>query len=248
MKTTKRSKMLLSSIAMLLVALVALGSATYAWYVVNKTVTASSLTVQAKTATGLVGAKTSNAATWGKDVALTATTAEALSPASISVSANPTYIVNAAGTDTDDGTFKAGQTGLTDTALNLSSSVAGAYLADDFYIKSESGTVSNVKIQVQSTSQTGGYLNCLVFVDGTYAGGSCIDEDVTTTTAKLANGTAGTAPTLSALNTDCYTISSVTTSPKHIQIVCYADGENGNCQNSTVKPDPASFTVYCYYN
>ena len=35
-----RKKMLLSSIAMLLVALVALGSATFAWYITNATVTA----------------------------------------------------------------------------------------------------------------------------------------------------------------------------------------------------------------
>ena len=53
MKTTKRSKMLLSSIAMLLVALVALGSATYAWYTINRTVTASDAQIKAAAPGGL---------------------------------------------------------------------------------------------------------------------------------------------------------------------------------------------------
>jgi hypothetical protein len=46
--------MLLSSIAMLLVALVALGSATYAWFTINKVVTADRMKVKAAAADGLV--------------------------------------------------------------------------------------------------------------------------------------------------------------------------------------------------
>lgn len=51
--TKSRKRMLLSSIAMLLVALVALGSATYAWFTVNKTVTADTMKVTAATSAGL---------------------------------------------------------------------------------------------------------------------------------------------------------------------------------------------------
>lgn len=51
--TKSRKKILLSSIAMLLVALVALGSATFAWFTMNKTVTASGMNVTAATAKGL---------------------------------------------------------------------------------------------------------------------------------------------------------------------------------------------------
>ena len=53
MKTTKRSKMLISSIAMLLVALVALGSATYAWYSINRSVEATGISVKAAAVGGL---------------------------------------------------------------------------------------------------------------------------------------------------------------------------------------------------
>lgn len=50
---TSRKKMLLSSIAMLLVALVALGSATYAWFSISKTVTADKINVKAVAKAGL---------------------------------------------------------------------------------------------------------------------------------------------------------------------------------------------------
>ncbi|MBQ7964878.1 MAG: hypothetical protein IJ331_02215 [Ruminococcus sp.] len=51
--TTFRKKALLSSVAMLLVALVALGSATFAWFTQNPTVNANGLSLKATAAAGL---------------------------------------------------------------------------------------------------------------------------------------------------------------------------------------------------
>ncbi|MBU5461118.1 hypothetical protein [Lachnoclostridium sp. MSJ-17] len=51
--TKSRKKILLSSIAMLLVALVALGSATFAWFTVQKTVTADTMKVSATAKKGI---------------------------------------------------------------------------------------------------------------------------------------------------------------------------------------------------
>ena len=51
--TTFRKKALLSSVAMLLVALVALGSATFAWFTQNPTVNATGLSLQATASAGL---------------------------------------------------------------------------------------------------------------------------------------------------------------------------------------------------
>lgn len=251
MKTTKRSKILLSSIAMLLVALVALGSATYAWYVVNKTVTAQSLTVAAKAATGLVGCKTNSSteSEWGPSVTLTANAQETkLSPVSIDPT-NKTYIKDAEGTGTNDGTFKSTQSvALTDTAMTWTNGLNGtdAYLLDDFYIKSQSGTVSGVKMQIQATSNTDKYLNCLVFIDDQLAGSACIDNAKTTTNIRKADGTSANSITFDGLNTDI-TIGNVS-SAKHVQVVCYADGENTNCKNSKASIADGSFTVYFYYN
>lgn len=61
--TTFRKKALLSSVAMLLVALVALGSATFAWFTQNPTVNAEGLTLHAKAGAGLqILSSTANAA------------------------------------------------------------------------------------------------------------------------------------------------------------------------------------------
>lgn len=51
--TTFRKKALLSSIAMLLVAFIALGSATFAWFTANPTVTAEGISLAAETSAGL---------------------------------------------------------------------------------------------------------------------------------------------------------------------------------------------------
>ena len=54
MKHTTRKKMLLSSVAMLLVAMLALGSATFAWFTTNPNATEKGLTLRATAAKGLV--------------------------------------------------------------------------------------------------------------------------------------------------------------------------------------------------
>ena len=63
--TKSRKKILLSSIAMLLVALVALGSATFAWFTINRSVEAKSMAVTAATADGLE-LTIDNGAHWGR--------------------------------------------------------------------------------------------------------------------------------------------------------------------------------------
>lgn len=66
---TNRKKMLLSSIAMLLVALVALGSATYAWFTSNPNATASGISMKTTAAAGLV-IKTDTDNDWSHNAAL----------------------------------------------------------------------------------------------------------------------------------------------------------------------------------
>jgi hypothetical protein len=88
---TSRKKILLSSIAMVLVALVAFGSATYAWFTLNKTVYADSMKVEVAAAKGLVITGTNAAVAtnsgWENKYSFTDQTAK-LNPASISVASN----------------------------------------------------------------------------------------------------------------------------------------------------------------
>ena len=68
MTNTKfRKRALLSSVAMLLVALVALGSATFAWFVANPTATASGLTMTTQAAPGIAVASNSVIGLKGND-------------------------------------------------------------------------------------------------------------------------------------------------------------------------------------
>lgn len=68
--TSTRKKMLLSSVAMLLVAMMALGAATFAWFTTNPTVTATGVKMQVNTSTGLktmsVSMQRYNSDSWGK--------------------------------------------------------------------------------------------------------------------------------------------------------------------------------------
>ncbi len=73
MKKTQKSfrkKALLSSLSMLLVSTVAVGSATFAWFTSNKSVTASGMSVKAAAATGLQITK-DNANEWAPSVTFT---------------------------------------------------------------------------------------------------------------------------------------------------------------------------------
>lgn len=67
--THSRKKMLLSSIAMLLVALVALGSATYAWFTANPNAEAHGISMKTTAAAGLV-IRTETDTTWSHSAAL----------------------------------------------------------------------------------------------------------------------------------------------------------------------------------
>lgn len=67
--TTSRKKMLLSSVAMLLVAMLALGSATFAWFTSNPNANASGLSLKTTASTGLV-IRTDTDDTWSHDATL----------------------------------------------------------------------------------------------------------------------------------------------------------------------------------
>lgn len=67
--TTTRKKMLLSSVAMLLVAMLALGSATFAWFTSNPNANASGLSLKTTASTGLV-IRTETDEEWSHDAAL----------------------------------------------------------------------------------------------------------------------------------------------------------------------------------
>lgn len=181
--TKSRKRMLISSIAMLLVALVALGSATYAWYINNNTVTASSTQFSAASASGLVIRHTVAAdSTWKKDITDLAH-ATGLTPASISYD---TLTNNVGGT--------AQGTSFTNGAINGTPSKAAisngqTFYVEEFYVASSSSSAETAYVYVKGSPVEGTYMNLAVYAGNTLLGVVTSDTASSGTTGKFeANG------------------------------------------------------------
>ncbi len=155
MKNT-RKKMLLSSVAMLLVALVALGSATYAWFTINKTVEANTIAVKAAVANGLQITST-NGKKWDRTVSFGDTTATDLKPVSLNpgtaISSSTKAFVAGDVSRDNGGAWATGDTDIgsfTEVALPdaLSESEAASETA---YVKSNNGYFAAYRIGIKSS-------------------------------------------------------------------------------------------------
>ena len=230
-----RKKMLLSSIAMLLVALVALGSATFAWYITNATVTAEKTQFSAASADGLVIRHTTSD-TWSDKVTDLAKK-ESLTPASISYDNTLSNNIGATGQGTafNDGT-------LNGNGLQAATVENGnVFLVDSFYVASSSGAAKNATFTIKSGTKEGTYLNLAVYVGTTLQGvwtsatGYTSTQKVGGTSAapETASGTQTLVPL--AANTNAGTISAATkeSGGTQITIIGFVDGYNPLCKNST---------------
>lgn len=111
MKTTSRKRLLISSVAMLLVAMLALGTATFAWFTQNTQATADQLSVKTIKASELQIAKTTG--DWGDQIHYNYV-GKVLKPAS-SVDGTNWFTAIAA----DKGSYEAADTDATDISSNL---------------------------------------------------------------------------------------------------------------------------------
>lgn len=227
-------KQLLAAVAMVLVAAVALGSSTYAWFAANRTVTAQSMNVQAVAESGLVIANV-NKTGWAS-LADAKVTSASLIPTSAATVASPTW-VHTNSTVADNA--QAGQEVSNYNELTLAWSDAGtstgvgyvdtdanaaqgpnesAYvLKNTFYIKSSGDAITNTNLLINDVTVTGASkavensLRVLVVVsDGTttvaktYAPVKNIDSGTTTMSYKWKNTTNVTA--LDATATEGYDV------------------------------------------
>lgn len=143
MKKSSRKRLLISSIAMLLVAMVALGTATFAWFTSNTSATADKINVQTTKSSELKVSK--NDLNWQDSISYGMDTAKTLRPISSADGSNWYSSVAAAKTaSTSNGTYVP-QTDL------------GNYVfVDMLNIKNAGGQeCSNVKIGIESTVNSG---------------------------------------------------------------------------------------------
>lgn len=216
---TKRTKMMITSIAMLLVALVALGSATYAWYTVNRNVKANNFVVSATSPGGLVISATdsnysANDLDLNVDAELTpATMAYTFENSDITVTPTTKY---STGAENDWGADGSTVNATTDQNLTY-------YIAKDVWVKNENSRAGYVQLKV-------GTIN-----NGTWAtvANTFMRIDVIDVTAG-SNAVVATTVSHSAAGTNTE-IELAANTARHYKVVVYADGTDSNCNTTNAK-------------
>jgi hypothetical protein len=262
---TSRKKMLLSSIAMLLVALVALGSATYAWFSISKTVTANNMQIKAVATAGLEISKTS--ATSGYDPVSVSfgqddDTNYDLKPVSwvpaITKSSdafasftNKGYIPNA--NIASPGVAPYTGTTWTDTtdkpATTLGKSTKGYFATYPIWIRSaaEDGTrvAHTVSASVKIEGNDAGFARAYL-VDAETADNSKVFADTSTSFAASTGTGAATTANVTGVKaseeTTSVTGTDTTENGKLFYLVVWFDGQDSNCVDSA-KGGFGKFTV-----
>ena len=256
--TKSRKRILLSSIAMLLVALVALGSATFAWFSVSKTVTADSIEVKAIAAAGLEISKTSATSGFGTTVSFTDVTAS-IKPVSWAPTAAATghgFIPNA-NIEPTGGAYGATTAGSwTDTNVTPDLSANGS---------NDTGYFSTYRVWIRSasdgTKRATHNVSASVVVDGdnkTFARAYLIDGTTANNSAPFSynneavsgvTNTAGTkstavTPTTSKTvsDTTAYDSATETDAGQLYTLVVWFDGEDSDCIDGA-KDKNANFTI-----
>ena len=249
MKTTKRSKMLLSSIAMLLVALVALGSASFAWYYTQTTVYANNAKFAAASATGLEISL--DQSTWTTSVDLQDASASGLAPAATNWSATSADLIAGTG-----GTGTAYDDGALDSTLTYENAAAlkadtGSFYYDECWVAS-SGSACDAYLKVTGTGADDTYMVILVYADGNLVGkytsdtktgapttSTKVKQDTGNTSNAIIDGAIGDVTGLKVLGEDkiatAITAKAKTAGGTHVEVLAYADGFNAKCKSSAVK-------------
>lgn len=238
---TSRKKILLSSVAMLLVALVALGSATYAWFSISKTVTANQMEVKAISTAGLEISNTS--ATSGYDTSVSygqnSTSNFSLKPVSWNGVTTNGFIPDgniASPGGAFNGTFKsAGAAAVTTSGTPVMG--ANTYFAEyDMWVRSaaEGGTrvAHDVSAKVTITGANASFARVML-VDGSTTKAIFADEADADASVVTAAGTTKATYELTAHQTDT-TVSSTdtTTTGKAYKLIVWFDGEDDACVDS----------------
>lgn len=266
MKHTSRKKMLLSSIAMLLVALVALGSATYAWFTISKTVTAEDIQVKAITTAGLEISNTSATSGYDSSVSFSTPGEVSLKPISWDTAAANGYLpaANVESADgTYTGTYKTGEAPITSIASGNNSANAN-FAAFKVWVRSAAnadGSYSAHTVDATVTATGGsGVLN------GTaYARARLIDVSTSSKTRNFWDAASGSGTGIKATdgttNSIDYkafgTVSDSTASPavdmsvsstnanetgKEFILLVWFDGADADCKDAN-KNATADFTI-----
>lgn len=240
--TKSRKRMLLSSVAMLLVALVALGSATYAWFSVSKTVTAEGMQVKAIATAGLEISNTSATAGYSTTVSFgqSSTSNFSLKPVSWDGATTNGFIPNgnvASPGGAYTGNFKsAGAMQPTSEEMSTSAPIMGhnTYVAEyDVWVRSAAEgttrTAHTVSANITITGANASFAR-VKLVDGSTTKGIYADEADASASVVTDVGSTKTTYSLTAHQTDVsVTGTDDTATGKAFKLYVWFDGEDDAC-------------------
>lgn len=238
-----RKRILLSSIAMLLVALVALGSATFAWFSVSKTVTADGMQVKAIATAGLEISNTSATAGYSTTVSFgqSSTSNFSLKPVSWDGATTNGFIpdgnvASPGGSYTGD--FKSAGA-MQPTDMSTSAPIMGhnTYVAEyDVWVRSAAEGTTRTAHTVSATVTISGSNSSFArvkLVDGSTTKAIFADEaDASASVVKEVGDTKSTYTLTAHETATSVTGTDTSTTGKAFKLYVWFDGEDSACVDS----------------
>ena len=242
-RSTFRKSSLISSVALLLVAIVALSGATFAWFSSNESTTASGIQMKASAASGLYIANSAETAigkipdtAWKGSISFghNLSMAKPTSPDFKSMTA-PTFITTK--TDRADGVYV--DAALEDAVQNTD------YVAESIWVKGDANAEkSTLKATVTiAGSKVKGYERVALYdyTTQTLKVLAKTDVDSYTTLIKDADGKAATGQTLdpAAVSADGFNVDTNwdETAGRHFMLYVWFEGQDASCYNATSGAD-----------
>lgn len=257
MKAKSRRRLLISSVAMLLVAMLALGTATFAWFTNNKSVIANGMEVKAAAAQGLQ-ITGNNGGTWGPTYEFNADGSLGtivLQPVSASYTANSAYDKfgtpyfpgeakvegpwttekNANYLDWQDAEYPVASTGTTADAFGKNDYFA----AYEVGVKSTTDTIEDVKMTVKyDGDKAKDYIRVAVLKQATAATAVASDSIVTVigddTNANAISAISPVAATAQKLDASevIVDVDDVTSAAQYYTVLVWFEGQDAQCIDS----------------
>lgn len=228
-------KQLVAAVAMVLVAAVALGSSTYAWFAANNSVTATGMTVTAQAEAGIV-ISNSTKTSYGTTAATAQATDKKLIPVS---TADGSTWYHATSSLFDDADASQASTKYTNAGSDGTD-----YVKNTFYIKSASDTAyaGNLEItKVEAVSGGTQELSKALRVGVMVGSNFYIYAPVTgyTATYKVGDGTSGIsvspkASTTATVDTSVISFPANTADGLQVDVYMWYEGEDAACKSSNI--------------
>ena len=238
MKNTFRKSSLISSVALLLVVIVALSGATFAWFSQQKSASAGKLNMTAQSASGLYIAEdtdltstTAPTSGWGSKITWTGETSGMVPVSGAFTDGKPTFFTTSTGNS--DGTW--------DGEAQIVPAVEGQYLVKKIWVKADTADEVTLTITPTVSVKEGGKRSTyerMAIVNGTTAQIMGVEAE----TVKAFTDTTGdkNAVDVASVVYKNFTWTGKLDTAQCFYVYCWFEGQDKDCKNAN---SGANFTV-----